>query len=511
MKALLDTNIVIHRENQIASSYSIGHLFRWLDRLGYTKVIHPKTIEEIRRFQDPDRMDALRIKLDAYEELKGASEPPSDFLSQLPPPRNENDEVDNALLYEVYAGYVDLLISEDKRLRAKSRALGIEDRVHSIESLIGQLSEAHPDLIEYRMLAVEPRPFRQINLDDSFFDSLKQDYEGFETWFRSKSIETAYVCTNQDDALLGFMYIKSEDEDEDYRDITPALSLTRRLKIGTFKVESTGFRLGERFLQIAFGNARERRVSGSYLTAKLENAERPEIAALVQLIQSWGFTLHGQKESRSGTERVYTKSLGTYDNGSSIKENFPNLRSAQRAKRFLPILARYHTHLFPDSILRNENPRDYSSNVGFRYALQKMYITWAPTRNAQVGDYILVYRMGANSGRKAYESTLTTLSVITELKSNFGDWEVFRRYCSNRTVFTEEELREFWNAGRQNLAVVSFIYVRPLTRRPILKELWDGGIVAPPSGPRPFEELSDTDFRRILDWSETPIVFVDEV
>ena len=44
MRILLDTNIVIHRENKRVSNYSIGDLFRWIDRLKYDKVIHPYTI-----------------------------------------------------------------------------------------------------------------------------------------------------------------------------------------------------------------------------------------------------------------------------------------------------------------------------------------------------------------------------------------------------------------------------------------------------------------------------------
>lgn len=38
MRVLLDTNIVIHRENSTISNYSIGHLFRWLDKLKVSKV-----------------------------------------------------------------------------------------------------------------------------------------------------------------------------------------------------------------------------------------------------------------------------------------------------------------------------------------------------------------------------------------------------------------------------------------------------------------------------------------
>lgn len=50
MRILLDTNVVIHRENKRVSNYSIGHLFRWIDKLKYDKVIHPYTISEIQKY-----------------------------------------------------------------------------------------------------------------------------------------------------------------------------------------------------------------------------------------------------------------------------------------------------------------------------------------------------------------------------------------------------------------------------------------------------------------------------
>lgn len=49
MKALLDTNIIIHREANNVINQDIGTLFRWLDRSGYQKCIHPVTIEEIKK------------------------------------------------------------------------------------------------------------------------------------------------------------------------------------------------------------------------------------------------------------------------------------------------------------------------------------------------------------------------------------------------------------------------------------------------------------------------------
>ena len=39
MKALLDTNIIIHRETSRVLNENIGILFLWLEKLGYKKFI----------------------------------------------------------------------------------------------------------------------------------------------------------------------------------------------------------------------------------------------------------------------------------------------------------------------------------------------------------------------------------------------------------------------------------------------------------------------------------------
>lgn len=46
MKVLLDTNIVIHRETNNVLKNEIGVLFRWLDKLGYTKCVHPEPLKK---------------------------------------------------------------------------------------------------------------------------------------------------------------------------------------------------------------------------------------------------------------------------------------------------------------------------------------------------------------------------------------------------------------------------------------------------------------------------------
>ena len=48
--------------------------------------------------------------------------------------------------------------------------------------------------------------FKEVNLGDSFFDSLKEDYDGFEKWFEKKSEDNAYIQKKEDGSLQAFLY-----------------------------------------------------------------------------------------------------------------------------------------------------------------------------------------------------------------------------------------------------------------------------------------------------------------
>jgi hypothetical protein len=103
--------------------------------------------------------------------------------------------------------------------------------------------------VDYKVLSVRKRHFGDVNLKDSFFDSFREDYVGFDKWFNKKSDEIAYV-TYAKDTILSFLYLKIEGTEENYSDITPVFKPKKRLKVGTLKVVSNGLRLGERFLKI---------------------------------------------------------------------------------------------------------------------------------------------------------------------------------------------------------------------------------------------------------------------
>lgn len=298
MKALLDTNIIIHREASKVINQDVGILYRWLERAKYTKCVHSLTINEIEKYKNQQAVETFQVKLDSYEQI----EIPSPLQEEVKTISekidvNDNDKNDTLLLNEVFVGRVDILITEDKKIRKKAIELGIEDKVFTIDSFLEKTFAEHPDLVNYKVLNVQKLKFGRINLDDEFFASLKEDYVGFEKWFIKKFDEEAYITINSNNGLiLSFLYLKVEDKDENYADVLPVFSPKKRLKVGTFKVINNGFRLGERFMKIIFDNALKNNVEQIYVTIF---DKRDEQKRLIEMLQRWGFTLWGKKKMRN--------------------------------------------------------------------------------------------------------------------------------------------------------------------------------------------------------------------
>ena len=459
-----------------------------------------------KKYRDPETQEAIAVKLESYNILKTVKKPDAAFLLELGiPEKSENDKIDDYLLYEVYLGRVDILITEDRRLREKASKIGLNNKVFSINAFISSATAENPALIEYKMLAVKKTYFGNVDIDDSFFDSFRSAYAGFNKWFARKCDEEAYICNTDGGKVLGFLYLKTEGPDESYADIYPPFKPMRRLKVGTFKVESTGFRLGERFIKIIFDNALQRNVDEIYVTLF---TNREELTALASLLQRWGFTFCGVKKSNGKEEQVLVKKMKDYAPSFSARKNFPNI--LHNCNKFvLPIFPQYHTTLLPDSKLNNENTIDFLGREPHRYALQKVYISWAPCNGARPGDLILFYRTGAEGTIKKYTSVVTTVAMVDEIINNIGSVEELLNLCQNRSVFSTEELKRFWENHQHNLKVMKFIFVKSLTKRLTLGYLWEHGIVSPPGGPRSFMKLTNEQFDEILQDSQTEIKYID--
>lgn len=94
------------------------------------------------------------------------------------------------------------------------------------------------------------------------------------------------------------------------------------------------------------------------------------------------------------------------------------------------------------------NITDYDNPIMVVYqsnceALYKDKISFSFERDIHPGDFVLLYRNGTTRGRKGYESVITSLGIIDEIKYNFNSKDEFFNYCQNRTVFTLEKLEQF--------------------------------------------------------------------
>jgi predicted nucleic acid-binding protein len=470
MRVLLDTNIIIHREASRVINQDIGILFSWLDKLHYTKCVHPLTIDELNRHKDADTVKTMQVKLTNYQVMQTVA-PLHDKVTQvsLAIDTLPNDLDDTKLLNEVFCDRVDILISEDKKIHTKAAMLGITDRVYRIDNFLEKVTAENPDFVNYKVLAVKRDYFGNINLGDEFFDSFRGDYIGFDKWYNGKAgnNDKAYVCY-EGDALKAFLFLKVEDEDESYSDINPAFGRKKRLKIGTFKVVSNGLRIGERFLKIVFDNARQYKVDEIYVTIF---DKRPELLNLTFLLEKFGFKYHGEKTTSSGIEKVFVRDFSKNSDDQNPKLTFPWLSKTSDVY-IIPIRPEYHTELFPDSILRTESADDFVDNEPYRNAISKVYVSHSSTRNLKSGDIIVFYRSGG-----IYKGVATTIGIVENVIIP-KDIEELVQVCRKRTVLTEEELKEYWDRYPKNKPfVINFLYAFSFVKRKTLKEMLDEKIL----------------------------------
>ena len=488
MKALLDTNIIIHREANKIVSQDIGILYRWLDRGLYTKCIHSATIEEVKKNPCKETVDLFLVKLESYEIIDIPS-PLQDEVKTVSRhfDTTENDKVDTILLNEIFVERVDILITEDKKIHRKAKELGIKDKVFTIDSFLEKTFAEHPELINYKVLNVQKLKFGKIDLNDTFFDTLKEDYLGFDKWFIRKYDEEAYITINSNNGmLLSFLYLKVEDENENYSNINPQFSAKRRLKVGTFKVISNGFRLGERFVKIIFDNALKNQVQEIYVT--IYN-KRPEQRKLIELLEQWGFVLWGKK----GEELVYVRDFSPKFDIKNLKCCFPYI-SKEKNVYIVPIYPEYHTELLPDSILNTESPEEFIEDFPHRNCINKVYVSRAMEPYPSIGDILVFYRTGGY-----YKSVITTIGEVVEVKADFQDENDFILYCRKKSVYPELALREMWRYSTRKPFVVNFLYTYSFPHRINMKELIDLKVLQGVNdAPRGFKLITKEQFEIIL-------------
>lgn len=439
MRILLDTNILILRENNHVIPENLSQMMNLINGLEKVSIwVHPLSIQEIKKDKNLERQSVNLSKINGYAILETYPDYTQDkeFVSFISTPLTENDFVDNQLLYCATKNVVDYLITEDQGILNKANSLGLE-QVLNINEAISCFKKFYPNS-EIDLLPTFKRKMgHEINLDDEIFGTLKNEYN-FTHWWNTKVSRRELFVYENDNRINAILVPKIEEKEN--IDCSPSLYRERILKICTFKVAeySRGLKLGERLLKMAFDLAIANNIDEVYLTHF-----RQEQDYLIPLIESFGFCKYGVNKDG---EEVYLKRIvpleqpcvNNLEDVTSINQTFyPSFYDGSLVKKHLiPIRPNFHKKLFPDFKEKGAHQIPLLTlEFSEGNSIKKAYICNSGTRLINKGDVLLFYQ---THERKA----VTTIGTVESVYYGLRDAEQIFKLIAKRTVFNLEEVKE---------------------------------------------------------------------
>ena len=145
MKVLIDTNIFIELEGTSILDRSYPALMKVLDKNDAQVLIHPASLEDLRRDPNDARREGNLSRVAKHEELSRPPDCTADFSTVGINCASANDKVDCAILCAVYKDAVHFLVTEDNGIHRKARRLGIENRVFYVQQALSSFSNVFSD------------------------------------------------------------------------------------------------------------------------------------------------------------------------------------------------------------------------------------------------------------------------------------------------------------------------------------------------------------------------------
>ena len=227
--------------------------------------------------------------------------------------------------------------------------------------------------------------------------------------------------------------------------------------------------------------------------------------SLIELVQQFGFELYGTKGDGIYKENVYLKEMRKITG--NINKDFPLVCISTAKKYLLSIYPKYHSVMFPDSILNTED-KSIITDISYTNSIHKVYVcTMDQVENLKYGDIVVLYRT-AETGRSAeYSAVATSICVVEDVKkqSEFVSFDDFYRYVSKYSVFDEDDLRYWYNKG--GCKAIKMTYNGALKKRIVRHDLI-GQIGLERNQYWGFFELTDEEFNLIAKKGEVDKILV---
>lgn len=472
---LIDTNVIIGLEDNHTVQPAFAALLSTAAKHKADVMVHEAARDDIRRDRDSDRRSISLSKLEKFQLLKkvrGLTR--SDLEARFGAICRPNDVVDATLLDALDRNAADFLVTEDRGLHDRARRISAElgRRVLFVADAV-QLLRTTYEPIATPVRYVEEVSANEIQLSDPIFDSLREDYPGFDIWWREKCVRERRACWAVFDGGIAGLIVRN-DETGSSTDATA--KATKILKLCTFKVrpEKRGVKLGELLLKKAFWFAQANRYELVYLTTYTTQS------ALIDLLEYYGFR---HSATKADGELIYEKAMsgdrlypapGTSDFDLD-RLHYPRFLARAPIRAFgVPIKEAYHDTLYPD--LRDPIEPDLFEMIGVGgpkrpgNTIRKVYLCRAQSNLGPPGSLLLFYKgKSVNPPSQA----LTAIGIFEELNSANSTKELML-LTGGRSVYSERELEEWRASSSRPVKVINYLlaaYIHPPIELPEMRNL----------------------------------------
>ncbi len=447
MRILIDTNILIHLEDNKVISDTFAKFYQLAISNKCDVYYHPACLRDIKRDKDEERQKITISKLNKYVQMPDPATPGTEFAA-LVGQNKENDVIDNAQLFQVCKEYVDFFVTEDGGIHTKAKRINLSAKVLSVTDGLKLLQEKYTLIIPQHPLLQECST-REIEkeLSDEFFNSLREGYTGFNTWFVEKCARQNRRCyVLRVDSSISAILIFHREKSAEHN--LPGITRDA-MKMCTLKVAETafGYRLGELFLNKMFDMCIKGKIGHLYLTVF------PQHIHLIALLEKYGFVRNQFKNKDGLDELRMIKSLIKTDYSATQQaiEAHPFYADGTAINKFvIPIDPKFYNTLFKDGTFRQQHLFDNTSealNEIEGNTISKAYLCRSKRKSMKAGDLLFFYR---SKDIKSIEP-VGLLDEVVYTK----DIAEIKKLVKRKTVYSDANLEQMAD-GKKAVTVLVF-------------------------------------------------------
>jgi GNAT superfamily N-acetyltransferase len=431
-------------------------LLRKLQESGSDIFVHDASFDDIERDSDANRRATSKSKLQKYLRIAKSDRSTAQLENEFGPISKVNDFSDCQILAALADNAVDILVTEDNDLHRRATRFGFANRVYRVRQFLDLLTEQYSKL-EGTHSFVENKACYQVNKSDPIFNTLRNDYPGFDVWWQKCCAKHRNCWVVSSESNIAGIVVYNDESSVSGHDI---FGLGKVLKLCTFKVSEDyrGGRLGEQLLKQSIWYAR----SNNFDVVYVEAYEKQK--SLLDLFAYYGFSEHSRKESQLIIAKDFRVISAEEEDYKWHRTNYPVLKSNPSSVIVVPIRPEFHRRLLPEATKLNSGTtidmfEDQWSNQNRENfipstAIRKVYVCKAQMKKIEPGSRLYFYltQSADISGSRSFTGV-----GIVENFLEVSSLSELQRITAKRSVYRLSELEEIFNKQGKT-KVLNFIF-----------------------------------------------------